>query len=316
MYYVSSVACASCTSQVGCTVDTGTCLAFGGHTKLACETASVGYFVAAPTAVPRACNTNVDFSAVPSVIDGSCTRCAEGTTHGCTQAECSPGYHSFASGYCTALLAYIRGGSARTVRQAANFSLTVVTNAPAHATALLEHGSWSCAQSGTLHVALTSSSTDATWTVNASELAFGVEYTCEATVTLRGHSVTASTKVRIAPAAVSITSVAHESKADPGRALKLLGSIQPADGAPLQQITLQWVIKAFGPGASFQGINLATNTGLQSSNLVVPPGQLQPGRAYRFTLQVPYLSVLYSSTTNDRCPTLYRGGRSIYVIVR
>jgi hypothetical protein len=145
--------------------------------------------------------------------------------------------------------------------------------------------SWSCALD-TLHVVVESNTAGASWTVDAFKLAPSTEYTCTANVTLQEQTVTASTTIWVAPGsppAVSITTAAL-GKTDPGLPLKLLGSIEPTDTR--LTTTPLWSVTILGGDGSFQTTDLATATGLQSSNLVVQAGELQPGRTYRFTLQV------------------------------
>jgi hypothetical protein len=186
---------------------------------------------------------------------------------------------------CSALLASISGGIARTVSRGASFTLTALTNSPSDESTLLMH-SWSCTLSGTLLVVVESSMTGEAWTVDASNLVSNTEYTCTVNVTLQEQTVTASTSVWVAPGsppAVSITTGAL-GKIDPGLSLKLLGSVEAMD---LSVITTPlWLVTILGGDGTFQSINLATTTGLQSNNLVVQAGELQPGRTYRFTLQV------------------------------
>ena len=116
------------------------------------------------------------------------------------------------------------------------------------------------------------------------------------------YLATATVAVSVAagsPPAVSILSDV-QGKCDPGERLILRSSVQPTDTAS-ENIALQWLLTlrvadgSFGASelatGTFQSTNLATTTGLQSNNLVVRAGELQPGRTYRFTLQVTYAHV-------------------------
>jgi hypothetical protein len=205
---------------------------------------------------------------------GQLYKCALGTFSG-TVLECFP------------FLASISGGSARTVSRNANFTLTALTNAPSDESTLLMH-SWSCSLRDTFYIVVESNTAGEVWTVDASILAPNTEYTCTANVTLhvQEQTVTASTTIWVAPGsppAVSITT-AVIGKIDPGLPLKLLGCVEPTDFSLI--ITPLWLVTILGGDGSFQKIDLATTTGLQSNNLVVQAGELQPGRTYRFTLQV------------------------------
>jgi hypothetical protein len=231
-----------------------------------------------------------------TTCDGLVTDAAE-----CTQT-CSAGYidnnngqgQAYTCGFatfggtlleCSVFMVYISGGTTRTVGHDATFTLMALTNVPSEESALLTH-SWSCTHSDTSPVVLESSTAGKSWIVDASKLTPNTEYTCTANVTLQEQTMTASTRIWVAlgsPPAVSITTGAL-GKIDPGLPLKLLGSIESTDLSLI--ITPLWLVTVLGGNGSFRSVNLVTTTGLQSNNLVVQAGELQPGRTYRFTLQV------------------------------
>jgi hypothetical protein len=47
----------------------------------------------------------VDFTAIPSVVDGSCTACNEATPTGCSHAVCVTGFHKYSAGSCDKVIA-------------------------------------------------------------------------------------------------------------------------------------------------------------------------------------------------------------------
>ena len=47
----------------------------------------------------------MDFTAIPSVVDGSCTACNEATPTGCSHAVCVTGFHKYSAGSCDKVIA-------------------------------------------------------------------------------------------------------------------------------------------------------------------------------------------------------------------